>query len=94
MATGTQELVRRKRIKRFKAEQKARRRKDLAPITFRDLEQQDLERDEDRRVREARKVGGCAVPGCEARHQAKGYCAKHYQRMKRIAAAQTITLGH
>lgn len=31
-----------------------------------------------RRVR-----GGCSVPGCENPHRAQGYCARHYQMMKR-----------
>jgi hypothetical protein len=26
---------------------------------------------------------GCNVPGCERRHEARGYCQLHYQRLMR-----------
>ena len=26
----------------------------------------------------------CSAPGCQRKHKAKGYCTKHYQRVKRL----------
>ena len=97
MARGNQALARRKKIKRFRCEQKARLRRGKDPfISFRDLDEQDNRRDLAQRIRMAQAVKRCAVPGCEAKHHAKGYCAKHYKQMKRngnvVRDRRTVTL--
>jgi hypothetical protein len=36
----------------------------------------------------------CEIPGCDGRHEARGWCPKHYQRWRRYGDPLTVTEIH
>lgn len=36
----------------------------------------------------------CSLDGCENKHYGKGYCTKHYNRVRRTGDPQTVRVGH
>ncbi len=88
MARGAEAIAFRKKVRRLRCENKSRRRKGWKGPKllqgFKDLEKLEALKAAGTRAQEARKVGGCMVPGCERKHHAKGLCSKHYKQFRRV----------
>jgi len=94
MSVGTETRQRRRELKQYRCFVKARKRKKMfakektGVKSFKgfgmvDFREHQVKMAQETMVKEARKVKGCAIPGCQAKHHAKGFCAKHYKQIKR-----------
>ena len=90
MGIGTETRQWRKDRKEYRCFTKSRKRKGLSKgggvkvfKGMRDFREHRVSMAQETMVREARRVKSCAIPGCEGKHHAKGFCSRHYRQVKR-----------
>jgi hypothetical protein len=89
MSIGIETRRQRKEQKEYRCFAKSQKKKRGGKIkTFKGMGMNDFRAYQEKlargtMVKEARKVKGCAVPGCQMKHHAKGLCSRHYRQVRR-----------